>query len=225
MSESKAPDRPERAYREIETSLAATAFGRGFLAEIARRGRQADTRALLDAVAGLERRASDGARGGDEGRLQAEFDGLAEEVRQVRAEIVGPGRVAADGLGRPAERAACVVQDATEEIQDTAWRMREAGFDPALCDLLDRRAGEIHETCTRHARTAQGLDRLLRAFARIEQRLGRPAAAGELADEAPATPAPSPGIAPDDDAARALARAELDRFAALDIRDRLRLFT
>lgn len=236
MSESKAPDRQERAYREIEASLAATVVGRGFLADFAERARKADTRALLDAVAGLERRASDGAGDGDDGRLEAEVRALAEEVRQVRAELAGPEGGAADGPSRPDECAASPIQEATEEIQDTAWRMREAGFDPALCDLLDRRAREIHRSCAHHALAAEGLGRLLRAFTRIEQRLGRPAAAEAHAPEALATPAPGPeigpaadvpppGPVPDDAAARALARAELDRFAALDIRDRLRLST
>lgn len=232
-------------------SLAATARGRRFLAEVARRARSADTQALFDAVAGLERRAAEAGPGDDGGRLQVELGRLLEEVRHARAEIADSDGTALDPLLQTAARASSTIQDATEEIQDTAWTMREAGFEPALCDLLDRRAADIHRACTRQARTTRSFERLIQAFARIESRLAglvgldRTVAGALRPPEPDLTPAPAPVPSPlgppegaeprphlppappssENAAAAARAREQLERFAALDIRDRLRLFT
>lgn len=247
MFETDAPAPGEQRYREIERALAGSALGRGFLAEFARRSRAVETRLLLDAIAGLERRVVHGAPRPDRPHLEAEIAALADHLRQVRGEIAGDagtpdgaaGAETPGGLVRAAERAAAAVLDAAERIQETAWEMRESGFDPARCDELDDRATEIYGASSRQESCLRGLARLAELVDGIESRLGRLAGSRDpdprgrppldpqpklsakdidfvLRDGPEAAPAPSD---------RDLALAELARIDGLDMHEKLRLFT
>lgn len=273
MSEPNPSALPERDYREIETALAGTVRGRRFLSEFARRSRRADTQALLDAIAALERHVAASGPRDDTAPLRLDPKPLLDEIRHAQAEIAGsaggdparPGHQPGEGLLRASQRATTAIRDGTEQIQETAWTMRESGFDPALCDMLDQRAAEIYRNCADHDRCSGSLKRNLELFARLEQRLGSltaidgpdtragpPPDLGErsLRDDTDPVPGGSdqrlpapdalgpdtvesgrgklspPGAEPRDvAAARERALAELARFEALDIRDKLRLFT
>ncbi|WP_375459768.1 hypothetical protein [uncultured Enterovirga sp.] len=265
MPDTDAPMLPEQAHCEIEAALGATARGRRFLADFARRSRTADTRLLLDAIAALARRVTETAPQHDTALLRAEVGALLDELRAARVAIMDkaadpdrPGAAGADldDLMRHADRAAADIQDATEQIQETAWTMREGGFDSALCDLLDHRATEIYAACARHEVAARGLGALVQVFAGLEQRLDLLTRTGLAASRPPLDPPPTlanrdvefvlrdepagaagqgpavprsgsepDGPQGDNPTARDLALEELARFDALDIRDKLRLFT
>lgn len=86
-------------YGAIEAAVIATARGRSFLREFARRQRHADTLSLLDAIARLEQRLAAG---------RVERDAAAVE-----------------DIARAAAAAAADLLDAVEQIQDAAWTLRD----------------------------------------------------------------------------------------------------
>jgi len=74
----------EEDYQAFLAVLSASARGRAFLDEHARRQRQADTAALLDAIARLEAQLASQPSRAD---VLDELDALAESVRSARAQI------------------------------------------------------------------------------------------------------------------------------------------
>jgi len=74
----------EEDYQAFVAALSATARGRAFLDEHARRHRQADTAALLDAIARLEAQL---AAQPSRAEVASELNALAESVRSVHAQI------------------------------------------------------------------------------------------------------------------------------------------
>lgn len=183
MSLMREPPTPDRSYEAIEAAVTETARGRWFLAEHARRNRAADTVALLGAVARLEatvsaRRAADRFE-----RLRHELGQMTTAVARTRAEVVGRA-FDGDGAGRlrlvsdgpdsfvPATRKASAdILDATEKLQEVAFHMRGAGFDPVLCDTLERRAAEIYAASEAQNRTVGRIEDILRLLAPLEARL------------------------------------------------------
>lgn len=158
------------SFETIRAALARSARGRAFLAELARRARAQDTRQLLDAIARLERRIAGG----------TEPDGL-ERWRRGRAEVAAAvARTRQDIVALIADAEAPIdpgsadakIVDAAEQIQETAWTMREGGLDPALCDALDRHASEISAACAARDASAERTARVIGALRRLEAELG-----------------------------------------------------
>src|SRR6476646_6539043 len=79
----------EADYEAIEAAVMETARGRWFLAEFARRNRNADTEMVLSAVDRLEHamRSQAGPRAGDANRLRFELFDMASAIAQTKAEI------------------------------------------------------------------------------------------------------------------------------------------
>jgi len=94
-------------YEEIEAAVMETARGRWFLLEYARRQRAAETQMLLTAIERLERR----------------IGGAPPAPEQI------PMRRDGESLPAPNSAAASL----SERLHDFAWRLRESGFDDALC--------------------------------------------------------------------------------------------
>lgn len=174
----------EKSYEEIAAALSQTARGRAFLAEHARRSRSAETRRVLDAVARLERRLAPRRREQHLAEVRRALDEIGAAIRRARAEtgelmktlVPATGPVEAPGalavlMGRSKQSRPYVLETA-EQIQEIAWKMREAGFDAGLCDTLDGRASELYGVCALHDLTTDGVERLLEALVFIEARVG-----------------------------------------------------
>ncbi|MDB5591759.1 hypothetical protein [Enterovirga sp.] len=239
--------------RDIEQLLSGTARGRSFLADYARRMRAAETQRLLEAVARLERRLSAPPGKPETSRMEAELAELASFLQHGRAEIAAThGLASGAGLAElvtQAEQATVDVVDAAERIQETAWSLRESGFDAGRCDQLDRHATEIYRAAARQDATHAGLARMAELLAAVEARIGNLIRAGHPAMPTRARPPlevdPRPPASdidfvlrdlpgpPHDPASaetgiattRELALAELARIQSLDIREKLKLFT
>ena len=236
------PPHDDGSYREIEDALGATARGRAFLAEHARRGRASDTRALLDAVARLEARVGGGRLGEtDRTRLREIAAELADTVRRASADARDPE------IGSGATGAVARIGDATERVQEAAWTMRERGFDAGICDELDACATAIHGA-NRVVDRAMGRAAILAdAMEALERKLDRLSRIAGLAtpepspqpddrlgvDDLPVVASPDAPHSPDhptrSDAgpvsAHEAALDALARLAALPTRDQLRLMT
>jgi hypothetical protein len=194
---------PDADYESIEAAVLQTARGRWFLAEYARRNRSADTELVLDAIARLEANLV-GQSGTDAGRerLRSDLAAMARAIVRTRAEIsallpadrqagvVAQATEALDAIVRTIEGATQDIGQAAERVQDAAWRLREGGASPALCDDLDRRAAEIYAACGVRDFTAERTRKLVHTLhfleGRIAEMLGRP----EVSEEAP----PEPGF-------------------------------
>lgn len=177
------PSPPTRLYVDIEATLAATAQGREFLLEHARRSRQAETRALLDAIARLEAHLGVGQTFGDAKRLRSDLDDMSDVIARTRTDLAGmapggdsPGAStmasgSLDWIVSATEKATSHILDATEKVQEVAWTMRESGSNPVFCDRLDRHVTDIYAACASQDVTAQRVGRVVSAFAVLEKRI------------------------------------------------------
>lgn len=242
---------PEDAlFAQIETALSLTTRGRAFLDDYVQRRRAVETQNLLGAVARLEGRLADATTRLDFDRLRAEFADMAAIIRSAKGE---KGSTTETVVVADARRSSAAVLDAAEQIQDTAWTMREGGFDAMLCDRLDRLATDIYRDCLHHAATIGGSERAIEAMGEIERRIvrltrelsGRGNSASSPLDEPrpvlsdgdldfvesasdptrASLPAPVSEATAPDAAVQAAAATELDKLAALSTRDRLMRFT
>lgn len=172
MSDSHPTSSSKSVFQQIEDTLGASAHGRAFLAECERRVRSRETASLLDAVARLERRA----RHQD---VEIDRDELAALVAQVESALRDAqvaflrSMTTEDGSEQPSlatfgqDTTASIVA-AVELMQEVGWKMREAGFDPTLCDQLDDHTSAIYGACRRQDRMLEGLGTVERAIRRAE---------------------------------------------------------
>ncbi len=104
---------------------------------------------------------------------------MAKTIVRLKTELAAEGessrfaeaKGALDDVVRTTEAATSSILEATEQIQEMAWTLREAGADAAVCDLLDRRAGDIYTACTFQDLTAQRTQKVVRTLRYLEGRL------------------------------------------------------
>lgn len=132
-------------YDAIAGAFMETARGRWFLAEYARRNRNADTATVLEAVARIEktlaeqkqRAASTSPSNGDRNLIVA-VNAILSGARTA-AESAFANPAIADALA-PARKCATV-------IREIAWGLRESGADSRICGLLDAQVDAIEAAC------------------------------------------------------------------------------
>ena len=165
-------------YEAIEAAVQETTRGRWFLAEFARRNRQADTLQLLDAISRLDGTMRELLPRAPAARDAAPLD-LARLVERVPA--AGPYPPASlkpepgpDGLDMIADNALRANGDivrAAEHIQEIAWMLRETGTDGRICEELDHQASEIYAACSTHESAIARIRGLVQALRSIEKRV------------------------------------------------------
>lgn len=177
-------------YDAIAAAVMETARGRWFLAEYARRNRQADTEMVLSAIARLERLCTVPTAMLDQG---ADLSETARAIAELRDDLdrAGVGGSSARLSARIHETATGIL-DAAEAIQEIAWTLREDGAAPELCDRLDRRATEIYGATTVIEAGANQIEKVADTVAMLDASLR---AAGDGA-ALPAVDTPLPAPAP-----------------------------
>lgn len=171
----------EAEYEAMCTAFAETERGRWFLAEYAKRNRNADTTVVMKAIARIEAVMA----------RQAPADpgpAIAIALTQTMGELrERAGRIAAEG----GETLGAVRRNA-QKMRDVAWTLREWGTDSELCDELDKLAGGIVESCEKAAEPQQRLLALIDGWntPRLTDALFH-----NHTPVAVATPAPSPELA------------------------------
>lgn len=142
-------------YGAIYEAFMETARGRWFLTEYAKRNRNADTKAVLDAVARIEETLAR-----QEPESQAAEPSVAMpdprilELEQRLAQIAAGMRAAFDAARAtlPASspqpvadfaEALAPIRHAGQMVQGVAWTLRESGADGRICSLLDQQAKAI----------------------------------------------------------------------------------
>ncbi len=161
----------ETDYEAIETAVMETARGRWFMAEFAKRNRQADTMQLLSAIGRIERVVGIGQPEPTAEPDISEAAALIADLRIDLERISGKAEERASGLAARIATAAGSIIQATESMQEAAWSLREAGANEALCDMLDQRTAEISAATVIVDGTVQQIDKIADTIAMLDSSL------------------------------------------------------
>jgi len=130
-------------YDTICAAIMATARGRWFLEEFARRNRNADITVVLAAIQRIEAAVRDTNAREAHQSIRADLLEMARTIAATRAEIAGIKPEGGASAADAAPAAQSGVLAAAERIQDVVWAMRERGLDPATCDQIDALATAV----------------------------------------------------------------------------------
>lgn len=128
-------------YDAISGAFMETARGRWFLAEYARRNRNADTSMVIEAVARIERTLAE--------QKQPPAPNDAPDLIPFVTAILTAARASVEtALANPAmEDALTPTRNSARVIREIAWGLRESGADGSICGLLDAQADAINAAC------------------------------------------------------------------------------
>src|SRR5262245_14694158 len=177
------PPLSEADYEAIESAVMETMRGRWFLAEYARRNRHADTTMLLAALERIE-----SALGGEGtlpsvDRIRFDLVDMAKAIARTKSEIAaikpdaehhgkfGEASEELDSIVRATEGATSDILGAAEQIQEIAWTLREQGFDPEVCDVLDGKATDVYTACSFQGLTGQRTQKVIQVLGYLEGRI------------------------------------------------------
>src|SRR5215471_10002678 len=177
------PPLSEGDYNAIEAAVLETMRGRWFLAEYARRNRQADTTMLLAALDRIE-----AALGGESSvrpvdRIRFDLVEMAKAIARTKAEIAaikpdadhhgkfGEATEELDSIVQATETATSDILAAAEQIQEIAWTLREQGLEAEVCDLLDGKATDVYTACSFQDLTGQRTRKVIQVLHYLEGRI------------------------------------------------------
>jgi len=175
-------------YEAIETAVLETARGRWFMREYAHRNRTADTNMLLEAIGRIENAlalnaidtlsASIGSVSDsdiDAKPLIEVIDNARAEISAIRDELLEEGvPAAADPLAATAASADAISASIFEQargLQETVYKLRDAGAHQLLCDALDECAGQLMRICQKQDLNARRTAEAMRALQDLDERL------------------------------------------------------
>ena len=176
---------PDADYDALCEALMASARGRWFLEEYAKRNRNADTGLVLDAIARVEAVVrSEQAHQASQG-VRIELLEMARTIAQTRADVAEakPERTASPSAS------GTDVFAAAGRLQEVAWTMREHGLDMAMCDQITDLSTAILSASSLRANPNDGrAQKLAEVLNSLEQRI-------DAMLRAAAEPPPSDGSA------------------------------
>lgn len=172
-------------YDALCEALMASARGRWFLEEYAKRNRNADTGLVLDAIARVEAVVrSEQAHQASQG-VRIELLEMARTIAQTRADVAEakPERTS------PSAASGTDVFAAAGRLQEVAWTMREHGLDMTMCDQIsDLSTAILSASSLRNNPNDGRAQKLAEVLSSLEQRI-------DAMLRAAAEPPPSDGSA------------------------------
>jgi chemotaxis protein CheZ len=173
----------EADYEAIEAAVMETARGRWFLAEYARRNRNADTTMLLKALDRIE--ATIGGKKSVEpvDRIRFDLIEMSKAIARTKTEIAsikpdagdhgkfGEASEELDSVVQATETATSDILACAERIQEIAWTLREQGVESEVCDLLDANATEVYTACSFQDITGQRTRKVIGVLRYLEDRI------------------------------------------------------
>ena len=170
-------------YEAIEGAVMETARGRWFLAEYARRNRNADTTMLLKALDRIE-----GAMRGQKSvepvdRIRFDLVEMSKAIARTKTEIAsikpdaddhgkfGEASEELDSVVQATETATSDILACAERIQEMAWTLREQGVESEVCDLLDANATAVYTACSFQDLTGQRTRKVIQVLHYLEDRI------------------------------------------------------
>jgi hypothetical protein len=161
-------------YDTICTAVMATARGRWFLDEYARRNRSADTALVLAAIQRIETAVRDSNEREAQQSIRLDLLEMARTIAATRAEVAG---IKPEGNDRSAASEAPAANSGVltiaERIQDVVWTMRERGLDPATCEQIDALATAILSASALHDPNDHRTRKLGEVLQYLEHRIAR----------------------------------------------------
>ena len=170
-------------YEAIEAAVVETHRGRWFLAEYARRNRQADTTMLLSAIERLEAAVRGEPASQSVDRIRFDLVEMAKAISRTKAEIASikpdsehPGKFGdateeLDSIVLATEAATSDILAAAEQIQEIAWTLREQGLEAEVCDLIDAKSTAIYTACSFQDLTGQRTSKVMEVMRYLERRI------------------------------------------------------
>lgn len=172
----------ESDYEAIEAAVMETEKGRWFLAEYARRHRNADTEIVLSAIGGLERMMKRERRP-DVDRIRLDIGEMKDAIERTKAEIAQIKHDAVQGshfdkasneldaIVSQTEQATSDILAAAEKIQEIAWTMREAGIEEEICQAVEDLTTTIYMACSFQDLTGQRTQKVVHVLRYLEHRI------------------------------------------------------
>jgi hypothetical protein len=166
-SQSAAPPSVSADYDPIHATIVATATGRWFLDEYARRCRSAETDLVLAALERIEQAIAAGQAPAPAERVQADLAALVESIRQMRGDVVERhGDPAASG-----EAAVAEFRNAVEQVQDLVLAARGGDAASDLSAQISFQTNRLAGAADRLERSMGALRALLGLVDDLDQRL------------------------------------------------------
>jgi hypothetical protein len=168
----------ETDYDAICAAVTATARGRWFLDEFARRNRNTDTTQVLDAIARMQAavssdRAEQSAQQANQ-EVRIELLEMARTIALTRAEVAEhQSETARAAAAEPAGAASPEIAAAAERLLQIAWTMRACGVELAASDQIGHVAQAILSADTLRNLDDHRAHRLTEALHHLEQRIDR----------------------------------------------------
>jgi hypothetical protein len=189
LSTVSSPPAAAEDYDAIHAAVTASARGRWFLDEYARRNRSADTRLVLAAIERMERALRAERDRESYQRFRAELLEMANTIADTRAVVAGSEPDAAEPGGIPPAPPGLIAS--AERIQEVVWTMRERGIDPATCDQIAALAAAILSASALRDPNDRRAHALGEVLAHLERRIEAMLAACPPPEAAPALPTPA----------------------------------
>ena len=173
----------EADYEAIEAAVMETARGRWFLAEYARRNRNADTTMLLKALDRIEAVIRGERSVEPVERIRFDLVEMSKAIARTKTEIAamkpeadhhgkfGEATEELDSVVQATEAATSDILECAERIQEIAWTLREQGQDAEVCDLLDAKATEVYTACSFQDLTGQRTRKVIAVLRYLEGRI------------------------------------------------------
>ena len=170
-------------YEMIAAAVLETARGRWFLAEHARRNRQADTKLVLEAIEKLERSLAHRPEAPESDRMRVDLVEMLNAITRTKTEIaaIRPADAESnhfdhastelDAIVDTTEKATSDILAAAERVQEIAWTLREQGVDASICDLIDSHATEVYMACSFQDITGQRTRKVIEVLRFLEARI------------------------------------------------------
>lgn len=173
----------EADYEAIEAAVMETARGRWFLAEYARRNRNADTTMLLKALDRIEASIRGEHSVEPVDRIRFDLVEMSKAIARTKSEIAamkpdadhhgkfGEATEELDSVVQATEAATSDILECAERIQEIAWTLREQGLGAEACDLLDAKATEVYTACSFQDLTGQRTRKVIGVLRYLEGRI------------------------------------------------------
>ncbi len=190
----------ETDYDAICAAVTATARGRWFLDEYAKRNRNSDTLEVLAAIARMEaavvgERTQQASREAHQ-EVRIELLEMARAIAQARAEVAESQSLPAQQpAAEPAGAAAPDVAAAAERLRQIAWTMKACGVEVVASEQIGQIADTILSADALRNLGEQRAHKLTEALHDLEHRIDR-MLDGHVAAANRADPAPAPKAAP-----------------------------
>ena len=168
LTPSAPPPPTEADYEAIAAAVIETMRGRWFLAEYAKRNRNADSELILKGLERIERMVRERPpEASPAERVRIDLVEMAKAIARTRSEIaaikpdgdakgtLSEATEELDSIVQTTERATSDILAAAEQVQEIAWTLREHGADSKVCDALDQRATDIYSACSFQDLTGQ----------------------------------------------------------------------